>query len=245
MSRLPRLLALETATECCSVALLNAGEITTRTVHSKNQHAAQILRLIDELLQHADLELSAIDALVLGCGPGSFTGIRIAMSITQGLAYGAHKPVIPIPTLQIMAQQAYQQYGVKHALVALDARMQQIYAGLYHLGTQGLMQPYSALMLSDVENFLVDAQTCIQDQDSTVSEWQGVGNAWQVYDESLQAIHNPFYPAQVYPDIEPLASAALMLAINAYRDGVMLPIEQVIPIYLRDDVAKKMSDPRR
>ncbi len=241
MSHSPRLLALETATECCSVALLNAGEITLRAVHSKNQHAAKILGLIDELLKQAELELSGLDALVLGCGPGSFTGIRIAMSITQGLAYGSNTPVIPIPTLQIMAQQAYQHYHVKHALVALDARMQQIYGGLYSVDENGLMQPYSALMLSDAENFLSEANVFAQDLAINLSDWQGVGNAWQVYDEPLR-INSLLYPTVVYPDIEPLASAALILAQAAYQIGATMPIEQVLPIYLRDDVAKKMSE---
>lgn len=143
----PTLLIFDTATEYCSVALLKNGQTFSHFEHCKNQHAAKLLGMIDELLLQAKINLHDLDAIVFGCGPGSFTGVRIAISVAQGLAYGIQKPVIPISTLQIMAQTAYQQHGVKDAHIALDARMQQIYYGHYVLDTNALMQPEGELQL--------------------------------------------------------------------------------------------------
>ncbi len=143
----PILLALDTATEYCSVALLANNQTFSVDEHCKNQHAAKLLGMIEDLLQQAKIKLNDVDAIAFGCGPGSFTGVRIAISIAQGLAFGIQKPVIPIPTLQIMAQNAYQQYGAARVQVALDARMQQIYYGQYALDTNALMQPVGEMAL--------------------------------------------------------------------------------------------------
>ncbi|MFA6037901.1 MAG: tRNA (adenosine(37)-N6)-threonylcarbamoyltransferase complex dimerization subunit type 1 TsaB [Legionellales bacterium] len=150
------LLIFDTATEYCSVALLTGGQTFSYDEHCKNQHAAKLLGIIDKLLAQAKINLQDLDAISFGCGPGSFTGVRIAISVAQGLAYGLHKPVIPISTLQIMAQTAYQQQGIKRAHIALDARMQQIYCGVYALDENALMQPCGELELlfGNVEDYI-------------------------------------------------------------------------------------------
>ncbi len=200
----PILLALDTATEYCSVALFANHQTFSLDEHCKNQHAAKLLGMIDNLLQQAQIKINDIDAIAFGCGPGSFTGVRIAVSIAQGLAYGIQKPVIPISTLNIMAQNAYQQYGVKHAQVALDARMEQCYYGQYALDTNALMQPEGEMELLFLE---------------------GVNKTDIIY----------------YPDILPLASSALPLALALFQKNNVISPELAQPIYLRNNVAQKKA----
>jgi tRNA threonylcarbamoyladenosine biosynthesis protein TsaB len=216
------LLALETATEYCSVALLKDNQVFSHAQHCKNQHAAKLLAMIEDVLHQAQINLQDLDAIAFGCGPGSFTGVRIAISVAQGLAYGLQKPVIPISTLQIMAQTAYQQYGVKCAQVALDARMQQIYYAVYALDAKALMQPQGESKLLFPKEMLV-------------STGQGVGNGWQVYADELNHAAGEVF----YPDVMPLASAALVLAQDVFIQGGAIEPAQAAPIYLRDNVAHK------
>ena len=117
------LLALDTATEACSVALLHNGEILAKDELSPKAHTRRILPMIDEVLSQAGIGLNQLDALVFGRGPGSFTGVRIGCGIVQGLALGADLPVIAISNLTAMAQAAYQQFGSTQVLAAIDARM--------------------------------------------------------------------------------------------------------------------------
>ena len=121
------LLALDTATEACSVALLHNGEILAKDELSPKAHTRRILPMIDEVLSQAGIGLNQLDALVFGRGPGSFTGVRIGCGIVQGLALGADLPVIAISNLTAMAQAAYQQFGSTQVLAAIDARMNEVY----------------------------------------------------------------------------------------------------------------------
>jgi tRNA threonylcarbamoyladenosine biosynthesis protein TsaB len=219
----PNLLTLDTATEYCSVALLTNNQTFSIAEHCKNQHAAKLLGMIDNVLTQAQLTLQDLDAIGFGCGPGSFTGVRIAVSVTQGLAYGLQKPVIPISTLQIMAQAAYQQYGVKRALVALDARMQQIYYGIYVLDNNALMQPEGELALIFPNQLIIPNGI-------------GVGNGWQVYANEMRYTDQV---EKIYSEVMPLASAALPLAASLFNLGLAIAPDLAMPIYLRDDVAHK------
>jgi tRNA threonylcarbamoyladenosine biosynthesis protein TsaB len=206
----PTILALDTATEYCSAALLKDGQIYSLAEHCPNQHAAKLLQMIEDLLKQAHIKLNDVDAIALGCGPGSFTGVRIAVSIAQGLAYGLQKPLIPISTLNIMAQQAYEKYGVKHAQVALDARMQQIYYGQFALDTNALMQPEGEMSLLFLEEVIK----------SNIAK---VGNGWG--DDAD------------YKDVIPLASSALPLALALFQQNNVVSPELIQPIYLRNNVA--------
>jgi tRNA threonylcarbamoyladenosine biosynthesis protein TsaB len=202
----PTILALDTATEYCTVALLANNQTFSVDEHCQNQHAAKLLQMIDDLLNQANIKLNDVDAIAFGCGPGSFTGVRIAVSIAQGLAFGIQKPVIPIPTLQIMAQNAYQQYGVARVQVALDARMQQIYYGQYALDTNALMQPEGEMALLFIEEV-----------------------------NTTDMMH--------YPDIKPLASSALPLALKLFQNNKAISPELAQPIYLRNNIADKKKPP--
>ena len=121
------LLALDTSTEACSVALLYNGEKTYLNELAQRTHAKRILPMIDEILTDSGLKLNQLDALAFGRGPGSFTGVRVGAAIAQGLALGADLPVIPISNLTAMAQAAFELYQAENVAAAIDARMNEVY----------------------------------------------------------------------------------------------------------------------
>src|SRR3712207_4644337 len=120
------ILALDTATEACSVALLHNGNLTSLDELSPRTHTQRILPMVDELLSKANISLQQVDALVFGRGPGSFTGVRVGVGIAQGLALGAELPVVPVSNLLAMAQMAYEQYGATNVVALIDARMNEV-----------------------------------------------------------------------------------------------------------------------
>ena len=121
------LLALDTSTEACSVALLYNGEKTYLNELAQRTHAKRILPMVDEILTDSGLKLNQLDALAFGRGPGSFTGVRVGAAIAQGLALGADLPVIPISNLTAMAQAAFELYQAENVVAAIDARMNEVY----------------------------------------------------------------------------------------------------------------------
>ena len=137
------LLAIDTSTEMCSVALFKGQELFERNVLSPNQHTKLVLPFIEELLQDANLDVSQLDTIAFGSGPGSFTGLRIASSVTQGIAYTRRLPVIAISTLSALAFQAVRKYDAQHIIPILDSRMGQVYWGEYQWkNSQGLSLVY-------------------------------------------------------------------------------------------------------
>ncbi|PRI54099.1 tRNA threonylcarbamoyladenosine biosynthesis protein TsaB, partial [Haemophilus influenzae] len=121
------LLALDTSTEACSVALLYRGEKTHINELAQRTHTKRILPMIDEILANSGLGLNQVDALAFGRGPGSFTGVRVGAGIAQGLAFGADLPVIPISNLTAMAQAAFELHQAENVVAAIDARMNEVY----------------------------------------------------------------------------------------------------------------------
>lgn len=219
---MPKLLALETATEACSVTLLVEDKQYEYFDIVPRRHADLILGKINTLLSEANISLSALDAIAFGCGPGSFMGVRIATGVTQGLAFGISCPVIPISTLQVLAQTAYQKTQATRILVGWDARMNGIYWGAYELGKNGVMEP--------VVNDALDYPEQVR---LPVGEWVAVGNAWQVYQGKLP---DKIKKLSKICDIHPNASAIIPIAMQKLKEGkYQLPTE-VAPVYLRDQV---------
>jgi len=124
------LLAIDTSTENCSVALVHDGKLTTRDIESPREHSQKLLPFVEEVLDRAGVSLAELDGLVVGAGPGSFTGVRIGVSMAQGLAFSADLPVYPVCSLQALAQQAIRKNDVAGVVACIDARMGEVYYAL-------------------------------------------------------------------------------------------------------------------
>ena len=125
------LLALDTATEACSVALLHDGRVLSHYEVAPRMHAQRLLPMIQQLLGEAGIAASALDAIAFGRGPGAFTGVRIAIGVVQGLAFALDRPVLPVSNLAVLAQRALREQGATQVAAAIDARMDEVYWGCY------------------------------------------------------------------------------------------------------------------
>lgn len=219
-----KILAFDTATAACSVALLIKGEIHDQCEIAPQRHAELILPMINQLLADAGITLKQLDAIAFGQGPGSFMGVRIAAGVAQGLAFGADLPVIPVSTLQALAQTAYQQTGFPDIIAAWDARMQAIYWGIYRLASNRLMMPLCPDALNAPHEIIFPAE----------GDWQLVGNAWQAYRQELASV---LISHAEITDIYPQASAIARIAEILYQQGKVRSALEIEPVYLRDQVA--------
>ncbi len=223
-----KILAVDTATEACSAALLVGDTLFSRWEEAPRDHTRKILPMVQAVLDDAGITLSDLDAIAFGRGPGSFTGVRIGISVAQGLAFGVGVPLIGISTLAAMAQGAYRIDGAEQVLTAIDARMNEVYFGRYEL-IDGRMQLVGDEVVSDPAA-LVDARgkqagpvTC-------------VGTGFETYGETLSALADEWAVSQVR---FPAAEDMLPLARAAWLAGEAVPVEQATPVYLRDKVTWK------
>ncbi|HEY3487766.1 MAG TPA: tRNA (adenosine(37)-N6)-threonylcarbamoyltransferase complex dimerization subunit type 1 TsaB [Gammaproteobacteria bacterium] len=219
------ILAIETGTEACSVALTHAGKISERFVHAPQQQANLVLPMVDAVLTEAGLKPTQLDAVAYGCGPGSFTGLRVAAAVTQGIAVAADLPVIPVSTLAVIAQGVFREYGHTAVIAAIDARMQEIYWGYYRLQDE-------LMVLNGAEQ--VSAPTAIGLPPAT-AEWAGACSGWRAYPEVLR---ERLQPAVVYPEFWPRAAHMLELAQVLWLRHETVDAAGAAPVYLRNDVAR-------
>jgi tRNA threonylcarbamoyladenosine biosynthesis protein TsaB len=219
------LLAIETATETCSVALSVNGQVIERFQHAPRQHAELLLPWVGLLLAEAGLGYASLDAIAFSRGPGSFTSLRIGIGVVQGLAWAADRPVVPVSSLAATAQSAVGD-GVDVALVALDARMNEVFTGVFEANESGIMIPASAEAVCPPEDVRVPA----------LSKPCGIGNGFDRY-EALGALSSQL--RSIRSDVWPRAASVLQLAQEWLKTNEPLPAEQAQPIYLRDNVAKK------
>lgn len=242
-----KILAIETATDACSAALLignpkdSSNELDDTAVEfelAPRKHTQLILPQVERLLASAELTLQDLDAIAFGQGPGAFTGLRIAAGVTQGLALAADLPVIPISTLAAMAQQCYQQYKADQVLVALDARINEVYWGKYTItdekeGRVSLVGNEQVILPNHI------APVSSHDKDA---QWVGIGSGWNVYEDELRSIVSNKQLVEVYPTLSPSAEFVAQLAAFEYKKGNVLPTEEAQPIYLRDKVADTIAE---
>ena len=218
-----KLLAIDTATEACSAALNINGITTKKYVVAPRRHAELILSMVDELLAESSLSLSQLDALAFGRGPGAFTGVRIATGVIQGLALSADCPVVPVSTLAALAQGAISES--KQIACAIDARMNEVYWGLYQANEDNIMQ------LVGEETVCPPAAIHIPSSDG----WFGVGSGWETYENELKSRMSSYLSACRIGDY-PTAEAICTLAADAYLRGDAVDAAEAQPIYLRDKV---------
>ena len=223
------ILAIDTATEACSVALLANGRCEEVFEVIPRQHTERVLPMVDELLKKANLSLSQLDALAFDCGPGSFTGVRVATSVTQGLAFSHDLPVIPVSSLAALAQLAYRLENKEKVLSAIDARMNEMYWGCYQLEA-GLMRLMGKEKVSPV--------TKVEKE----GEWHCQGSGWDTFHTELEQskqVNITSFSLACYPHAQDIA----MLAADLYQQGKMISAEDAKPVYIRDEVTwKKIAD---
>jgi tRNA threonylcarbamoyladenosine biosynthesis protein TsaB len=224
-----KILALDTATEVCSVALLLPEGLLVRELPPGPGHSAHILGLIQAVLAEAGLTLPELDCIAFGRGPGGFTGVRLAASVTQGLAYGAGLKVVPVSDLLAVAQQALDLAPqARSVLVCNDARMQEVYWTCATRGPAGLAVPAGAEQVGPPERVAVPADLA--------APVLGAGRGFTVWPQL--ALHSGLPLAQIHADLLPRAREIARLAVAQWRAGGALGPEQAQPVYLRDDVAK-------
>jgi tRNA threonylcarbamoyladenosine biosynthesis protein TsaB len=224
-----QILAIDTSTEFLSLALWLNGRVLSRDIHAGQTHSQKILPTLRTLLDEAKIELTALDGIAFGAGPGSFTGLRIACGVAQGLAFGANLPVVAVSTLQALAQQS----GAEKVIACLDARMGEIYHAAYEK-QNGEWLEVSAPALFKPE----DAPKVNGD------DWVGVGTGWLVYPDVLQAVYGEQLRETPKPDhnSHPSAGAIAELALPTFEAGLARPAYEAAPIYIRNKVALKMSE---
>lgn len=222
-----KLLAFDTSSSACSVALMDTAKDSNNQVTFLHkimpmQQGRLILPMIQALLGASKLSLSDLDAIAYGCGPGSFTGIRIASSVAQGIGFSVKKcQVIPISSLAAIAQTAYVEQQWEYLLTALDARMGQVYWASYIVNQQGTVE------LRDKESIYLPKEVPPPD---LTKKWYGVGDGWATYGDilnnhlGLKAMNT----AQV-----PTATAILQLAKVKYEQREWVRPSHAVPVYLR------------
>jgi len=217
-----RLLALETSTEFCSVALWQDGVLTGCSEAVGQTHSERLMPMLDDVLRAAGIKLAQLDGLAFGTGPGSFTGVRIACGVVQGLALGAALPVAGICTLLALAEAC----GQERVIAALDARMGELYLAAYRRGATGGWQVVAEPVLCRPEAA----------PDLPGGDWFGAGSGFAVHGETLAAR----YAGQLAGSdgtVMPQAAALARLAVPVLAAGQGVDAALAQPFYLRDKVA--------
>lgn len=221
-----KILALDSSTDACSVALHIDGNTTHLFELATKSHTQRLLPMVDEILASAHCRLQDLDAIAYGRGPGSFTGLRICMGIVQGLAFGANLPVLPVSTLQAMACGYIEQHLHNNLpiVAALDARMEEIYWGLFSADA-----PPQAISAEHVmKPALLQEQTEVA---QLQKQFIAVGSGWHY--EDLKTIA----PELILLDAHPHAKDIATLAVAAFKRNEQISIVDAQPVYLRDSVS--------
>lgn len=227
-----RILSLDTSTEACSVALKLDDEVLENFQLQPRKHTQLLLPMVEEILAQAGVNLQQLDAIAFANGPGSFTGLRIATGVTQGLAFGADLPVIPVTTLETMAFTLFRERFAHYIISSLDARMGEVYWAAYHWNGNGFDCIAQPEVIAPDQVSLINP---IEDAD-----WVGAGNGWQLLDQFSPVMQS--LVQQTYPDLLPKAGDIARLAELCWQQGKTVSAEEAIPVYLRDNVAFKKGE---
>ena len=220
------LLALDTSSEYCSVALYRDGAVTAREELAGQTHSRRLLPMLDALLRETGVAVAAFDGVAFGAGPGSFTGLRIACGVAQGLAFAHDLPVVAVPSLEALAQAA----GGPRVFCALDARMGEVYAAAYERAGLGWREVLAPGLYAPAEV-----------PDLPTSNWLGAGGGFAVADGALARRHAGRLAA-VDGAARATAAAVAELGVAYLRRGRAVPAAAAAPVYVRDRVALKSSE---
>jgi tRNA threonylcarbamoyladenosine biosynthesis protein TsaB len=224
---MPIILAIETSSELASCALFNSDAAEARVLARESSgvrtHSQSVLPMVQELLREGGLTLADCDAIAFGAGPGSFTGVRTACGVAQGLAFGAGLPVLPLVTLEAMAQACRAATGANEVLAVLDARMGEVYWAQYRYDNGRWLE--------------VVAPSLCAPQDLVPHPVDGLaacGNGFAAYPE---AFAGKGFAAQAFGDMLPHARDMAVLGVGALAAGLAVPADRAQPLYLRNKVA--------
>jgi tRNA threonylcarbamoyladenosine biosynthesis protein TsaB len=220
------LLAFDTSTEIMSLAVQRGSEVFTHEGAGGAQASQAMLPAIASLMQQAGLRYEELDAIVFGRGPGSFTGLRTACSVAQGLAFGANTQVLPVDTLLCVAQVAHEQTQASHILAALDARIGEVYAEYYSFDSKLFNQDTRKLPQKPQKP---DEMMLLELPPDTLL----AGNIRPIYDAALP----PAIRALRFVPCLPTARALLALAPGLIARGDLVAAQDALPLYVRDKVA--------
>lgn len=229
-----RILALDTATENCSAALLIDGRLIVRERVLPRGHAAEILPMIEEVLGEAGVGLADLSAIAFGRGPGAFTGVRLAASITQGLAYAAGLPVVAVSDLRAVAQRLLGVAATARRVVILnDARMHEVYWACFERAADDLAVPRGEERLSAPESVRLPEPWVLESGGTRV--W-AAGTGLAAYPELKRSLDG--LVEGVREDLLPSAAEIARLAVPEVLGGRVHPAQEALPVYLRDEVAQ-------
>lgn len=225
------ILAVDTSTDACVVALRTGDRLEERFGNTPRQHNLKLLPFVEELLAKAGLAPRDLHLLVFGRGPGSFTGIRIATGVVQGLAYGLALPVAPVSTLACLAQGRLRTSGAPRIAVAMHARNEEIYWGCFERDGD--------VVRAVGEERLID---CAEARLSLSGPWVGVGDGWRHRDLLENAVGESM--SAVDREALPRGCDLLALGLHEHREGRSVGAAHATPVYLREKVAAKGSTRR-
>ena len=225
---MPIILAIETSSELASCALLRGETVISRVSSGVRTHSQSILPMIQELLAEAGIALKDCDAIAFGSGPGSFTGVRTACGIAQGLAFGASLPVVPVVTLDAMALACRQRHGAADVLAVLDARMGEVYWAQYRFNADATTIAEPAAVLPPT----LSAPEGVPPQGAPVA----CGNGLSAYAEA--------FPAGGHAEVMPHAEQIAQLASLAFVAGKTVTAAEAQPLYLRNKIAYTQAERR-
>ncbi|WP_418357019.1 MULTISPECIES: tRNA (adenosine(37)-N6)-threonylcarbamoyltransferase complex dimerization subunit type 1 TsaB [Shewanella] len=224
MSQPLTILALDTCTETCSAALTVNGKLFAQIADAPREHSQRLLPMVDDILAQAKVTLGEVDLIAYGRGPGSFTGIRICTSMTQGLALGLALPVIGISTLAAMAQAAITEHGATQVFCSIDARMDEVYWG------QFVAQDGIATLVGEEHVSAPEAVEMLLKSEQAI---HACGTGFAAYPQLLALAPDTTLCSDVtYPD----AKYMLLLAQQGYQQGLHTSVDELAPVYLRDTV---------
>jgi tRNA threonylcarbamoyladenosine biosynthesis protein TsaB len=222
------LLAVETSTELCSVALLRGPDLFVEEVLAHNRHSEMLVAMIRKLLARSRLAPAQMDAYAFGQGPGSFTGIRIACGIVQGMAYAVNRPVVPVPSLLALAEQSNE----RRVIAAFDARMNEAYLAAYARNGDDWDEVIAPR--------LADAQSL---PPLPGHSWAATGSGFDSH-PWLREAYRQSVTMRLEGDL-PRAGAVARLASRGFARGAGVPAERAAPLYLRDKVALTSEERQR
>lgn len=228
---MPIILAIETSSELASCALLKGDQVLSRSSSGVRTHSQSVLPMIQELLAEAGIALKDCDAIAFGAGPGSFTGVRTACGISQGLAFGANLPVVPVVTLDAMALACHQKHGAQRVLTVLDARMDEVYWAQYEFDGAANAMPRAVIAPQ------LSAPVAVTPQGTATP----CGNGFAAYAE---AFIGKGFADGVHGDVMPHAVQIAQLARVAFAAGRTVSAAEAQPLYLRNKVAYTQAERR-